>query len=302
MDKKGQVTLFVIIGIVIVIAIGLGLYFSGMLKEAEEKAELAERALLTQKEKDVALFIDGCVEQTLQLAVAEISRNGGYYPPNEDSTSYLAYEIPLYYDNGMEEIPTVDEIMAALADYVDGHLANCLTGDLEIVEPAKSMVVVGNTLRAEVEMLVQFEESKLHKFYGEIDVDYNDVYNDVIEFYNSVKRFNETMDILELGRQGSDEGYDYVYDSVDNKSLYLLTLDVVFDNESLVFPFAVRKDIPDEIYHQLLEQQAEAEEEELTEEEFLDDEEVPEEVMNFTENLLLKDFNEEDTEDKLDEA
>ena len=95
--KKGQISLFVVLGIVIVVVIAAGIYFSSNLSKSLEEIKLAERNALSLEEKEIAGVIDACIEFTLLNAVIDVSSSGGYYPYKEGSIEYLSFKVPLFF-------------------------------------------------------------------------------------------------------------------------------------------------------------------------------------------------------------
>ena len=78
MNKRGQVTLFVIIGIVLLVS-GISVFF---LKDYVLKSEFErqmERSLaLPEKAAEVNTFVLSCIEDVTQEAVGLIGQQGGY--------------------------------------------------------------------------------------------------------------------------------------------------------------------------------------------------------------------------------
>lgn len=76
--KKGQVTIFIIIGLVILLIIGLALYFSA--RETERELELVQPRLaeLPAKIEPVRQAIAGCIERLGKDAIVRLGSQGGY--------------------------------------------------------------------------------------------------------------------------------------------------------------------------------------------------------------------------------
>ncbi|MFC1733401.1 hypothetical protein ACFL6I_24135 [candidate division KSB1 bacterium] len=86
--KRGQITLFIIIGVVILSALGLFLYLRGQVAEEEEfvPADIAP----------IKVFVDKCLEETAKDAILVVSLQGGYYLAPENSLNFLGLKIPYY--------------------------------------------------------------------------------------------------------------------------------------------------------------------------------------------------------------
>ena len=90
MNKKGQVTIFIIIGIVIVVGIILLFMFVGDF-DVESPADLGPQA-----------FVDKCVKDAVEVSVAKMLFNGGEIVPSHaiaydgDEWNYLCYQADFY--------------------------------------------------------------------------------------------------------------------------------------------------------------------------------------------------------------
>ncbi|MFH1332314.1 MAG: hypothetical protein ABIH63_03440 [archaeon] len=117
MQKKGQLTIFIIIGIVILFVLAV-VYFTVY---APKRPEIPPEQF-----SDVQKYVDSCVEQTLRDGVTRLGRG-----PNPD------YE-------------------GALADYVKSYLVYCpnFTADFpELVVKPKDIVSVNTTLTSDKSMV-----------------------------------------------------------------------------------------------------------------------------------------------------
>jgi hypothetical protein len=90
MKKRGQVTIFIIVGIVVVVGIIASLLFVGRV-DIETPANLGPKA-----------FIEKCVKDSVEVSVAKMLRNGGEITPtqaiayNGEEWNYLCYQADYY--------------------------------------------------------------------------------------------------------------------------------------------------------------------------------------------------------------
>ncbi|MBD3252370.1 hypothetical protein GF386_01415 [Candidatus Pacearchaeota archaeon] len=125
MKKRGQVTVFVVVGIVVVAAVGLGIYLTSVSPGEEDRAyfESGEVASLMNNVKN---SIFSCMEQNGRNALIVIGVQGGYYNPPQDYFDLGWAIIPYYYDKGRFLMPSDSVIEKELASYVDDNLGLCL--------------------------------------------------------------------------------------------------------------------------------------------------------------------------------
>jgi hypothetical protein len=83
--KRGQITIFIVLGIVIVAAIFLALYFKGQVSDELGKAQLAAKAGLPADVATVWDEIYDCAVLTAEEAIMLIGEQGGYMLPLESA-------------------------------------------------------------------------------------------------------------------------------------------------------------------------------------------------------------------------
>ncbi|MBN2458274.1 hypothetical protein JXB31_04050 [Candidatus Woesearchaeota archaeon] len=125
MAKRGQLTIFIIVGLLIVIIVGL---FFMM------KTRLGENVLGPPSEiKEIVLYTETCVSQLASEGVFQLSMQGGYINMPDyilsDKRSYVdnGFFVPLWLYKSDERMPTVHDMEMQLASYVDENLLGCLS-------------------------------------------------------------------------------------------------------------------------------------------------------------------------------
>ena len=97
MEKRGQVTAFVILGIVIIIVIVLGVAFRKTLFQSAAEAEMQEASSFTEEVDKVQVHIENCVEKSLREAI-------GYFATSEvESWEDYEQDVADYVANGVQE-------------------------------------------------------------------------------------------------------------------------------------------------------------------------------------------------------
>jgi len=130
--RKAQITVFIIIGIIIVFSFGIYSYVR-MQQVPEPTAEVP-------KSPPVIAFIEACMEQTAKEAIIEIGNQGGYLnlPPDIelDPTRHVDFipgvggeyapKVPYWYFDGQNQIPDIKYVEFEVDRYVDENLRYCL--------------------------------------------------------------------------------------------------------------------------------------------------------------------------------
>ncbi len=86
--KKAQVTLFIIVGLVILILIGLVVFFKANLFGSSSEENLQESLVIPSNVEEVNSYVQGCLEDKLKYVVALVSLQGGYSNVPEYAVEY----------------------------------------------------------------------------------------------------------------------------------------------------------------------------------------------------------------------
>jgi len=126
-SKTAQVTIFIILGIVIVGVVGGVFYFMNESKKSSEA--YFSSAEVNPLIENLYSEIMSCHYAVSEMALDEIAVHGGYY--NAPSESYdLESFVPYYYFEGKYLIPSKSKIEKELGKYVDDNFNDCF----EVIE------------------------------------------------------------------------------------------------------------------------------------------------------------------------
>src|SRR3989339_171763 len=112
MKKRGQLTIFIIIGIVFLAIITLFFILNKDLIPLTNDADI----------NNVFLFQENCMNQIDVQTIFKISMQGGYYDIPKQS---ILYGIPYYAINGKNIMPTKEKIEEEISKAVNNQLVSC---------------------------------------------------------------------------------------------------------------------------------------------------------------------------------
>ncbi|MBW2970780.1 hypothetical protein KY320_01315, partial [Candidatus Woesearchaeota archaeon] len=121
MLKRGQITVFIIL--IIVIAISFGLIF--YLKNLNAKS-ISGAAAAPLNVNAVQFFVSGCLESVGKEGIFEVGKHGGYYLKPRSSTEINSYWIANYYEKGVVLVPEREVLEHELELYINANLGKCL--------------------------------------------------------------------------------------------------------------------------------------------------------------------------------
>jgi len=131
LKKRGQVTYFIVVGILLVIAVGGFLYFRAQKEKIEAPLEEMDPELLP-----INTFVKSCLERDLVEGILILGAQGGYIKfPNQiainpraslASTQFGNLKIPYWYYEGQNRVPTLQHMEEDLGNYVKENIRFCL--------------------------------------------------------------------------------------------------------------------------------------------------------------------------------
>lgn len=125
-NRKGQVTIFVIIAILIIaLSFAIFLFF----KKTNVDDINGER---------IYLYAKNCLEQVSEQAVLEIGEQGGYSSLNASIYSF-PYIVPVYMNKGEKKIPTKEIIEKEISLYISNYVPECFGNFSEFVNEGFSI-------------------------------------------------------------------------------------------------------------------------------------------------------------------
>lgn len=216
MNKRGQIVVFIIIGAIILFAIGAVFLIRSYVVEREVALEVAEAEELPSEMEPIRTFTQNCIETVGSRALVRLGQQGGYiYPAEWDGLSFditdptdsdgisfpnSELRVPYWWHNTAENEqnqiflssnqPSIDKMEDDLARYVRLELGSCLN-NYESFRPLGFEVVEGQTLAevgivpGEVRFLVQHPleitlgegGAKVRNFYVTVPLDLMQMYN-----------------------------------------------------------------------------------------------------------------------------
>jgi hypothetical protein len=243
--KKGQITIFVIVGIFVLMAAAVFFFL------AKDSTIESVEDVLPAEIGPVKLFVDSCLKKTVREGVIEIGRNGGYYRFNETIPNF--HLKPYYFYEGQVLVPSLELVENQLELYVEQKLPYCTDWfkalpefDVKInslkanakILPEK--VIVGINYPLEVNQKNQTTE--LSEFKHELNTRLGTIHL-FLETYFIENQVNEPEGIIvsEFNKLSEDGFYYYFVDNyAPDFTFILVDNEVKVDYLPFYFEFAVR--------------------------------------------------------------
>lgn len=251
--KKGQVTMFVILGIVLVAAILVVIFLRNDISQEIDKVRISRNVALQQKVGQLTPFVDDCIGSTVDNAILKVFAQGGYNSP-ANTVEYEYYNIPVYSDKGKETYPSVSDIEKEIEKALESSIKSCanfnsLKFPVTSLSQPDAKVSIGKKIAdasLEWQLRVGTEEDSavVSEFSGETNADLLTPYEDAMELYNRQKAI-KVLSLIDLARLAKQKDYILHFDTAGDAMVYLLTFNTTkINKQPLVYTFAIRQEPP----------------------------------------------------------
>jgi hypothetical protein len=123
MNKRGQIVIFVLIGIVILIALGFILYIQESASDDIRKDEIAELPLQIQP---VKTYVESCIESIGPIGLYLIGVQGGFIEPFPIALKTHYSQIAYGYYEGVKTLVSLQAIGQEFSEYIQTELPPCI--------------------------------------------------------------------------------------------------------------------------------------------------------------------------------
>ena len=144
MQKRGQVTIYIILGIVILVVFGLIFFLRNEIVKNDFQSQLA-RVKVPEQIQPIKNYVDECLEETVMSGARNIALRGGYLDvpfegvprsvlnPFSNSLEVGNGEVAYWYyksANNLDktQVPTVESMEEDLEEYINENFDFCLKG------------------------------------------------------------------------------------------------------------------------------------------------------------------------------
>jgi len=257
MNKRGQVTIFVIIAILVVAIVAIVIIFWTDLIPQKEDTVTREYAPLQN-------YMQSCLEQSLADVIYINSIQGGYYIVDgefivyNDNDLYVDSLVPYYLINQQLLVPSEEELENQFSYGIKEQFGECL--DLSEFEYNISYDydsirvnsdIRENVIRVELDSSIHVNEGEtsviLKNFTAEQTTSYLEYYNFAKYLAEKQKADIDTLCLSCLVKETEAREYNLYLDSVVSKDSYILINTLNNKKDDLFFGFAYKFEYEDEI-------------------------------------------------------
>lgn len=189
MNKRGQVTVFIIIGIVVLVVMGMLVYSGINYSKYGFEKNTQNVQLNSQTAKDINEQIQRCVDYHLKEAISLVALQGGYYNLPKEPMYTFEKMAPYYLIDNKTIIPGLDSIKDEISIAFKSRINTCLNfskfnkdvkynpGSIKI----KRLDITTNDTYIEVDIPVEISDNNtrinLKQYNGKVQTNYLYYYN-----------------------------------------------------------------------------------------------------------------------------
>lgn len=233
--KKGQVTLFIILGIVILIVIGALFGLRALSVNSKLYEQGGKSVSVPTQLKPVTNVISDCIENVALDGLSIMGLQGGYIKIPDDiipRSSLNVFSNSLYLNKNVrvpywsyesvsgipkQQIPTIQEMQDFLSSYINSNVEECFSGDIESFRGQGYEISSGSRISAvstikddyvevrldyPIDIKLKDVEKKIQSHYRKIDINYGKLYKlalGIIDEENSGYFLeNKTLDVMSV--------------------------------------------------------------------------------------------------------
>jgi len=249
-DKKSQITIFIIMGLVIICFVGLYFYISVHIEKGESWPIIEDPAI----EQPVKLFVESCLKKTAQQGIYFIGMQGGYYAVPDFSEKFSIISVPYYFYHGNLSYPSKHIIESELSDYVADNIESCIN-DFSIFQDGGyevyyENITVNTSINKNVIMMINYPikliKSKsvieINEFIINIDFNLLDKYQVVESLIAEQNKAIDSIPLSSISYLAYLNNFSYAIVNIDaNSILYRLIFNISspFDKQ-FIYNFMVK--------------------------------------------------------------
>lgn len=243
-SKRGQVAVFIIASIILLVLFGFMFYVRA--SHGEKPFDSSENF----DAKSVTSFVNLCLQQKGEEALIAVAGKGGYFALPAYSTERLSDNLPYFFYQGSVFIPTIEKIQENIARAVEKQLGSCLDFisfegvDISVESRPEIAVVFGSEeMRVTVhqKIVVQNEQSEttLESFTGTIPTVFLAMYEHAKKIVEIHKSSGEYVCLSCFRKLNANADFTIKTGITPEGFLYALEEDKKENNKNIIFRFAV---------------------------------------------------------------
>jgi hypothetical protein len=238
-NKKAQITIFIIMGIIIIISVGI-IFIS--------KSKISQKEGIPNEIVPIYSFVSDCIKQTGENAVNYIGETGGY--SNKEKEVFVAF----YFYNETSYIISKDRLEEEISNYINENIQGCVNDFssfaeflIEVGDMRTNVEIQENSVILNVNYPLQISKDKktylLEEFEGvTLPIRLGVVYDLAYEMTQEQVHQKDSVCITCIAELANDRGLNVKMDDYDDYTIIYTITDEnsLVNNNPFIFKFAYK--------------------------------------------------------------
>jgi hypothetical protein len=263
MQKRGQVTVFIILG-VLILGLIIGFFFlrnNSVIEELKVEDKTIETTF-------IKMFVENCLEKSLIESIKHVFSNGGYYnyPINKKLLQFTNEDeklsVPYYFIDDDVNIPSLNTIEDETAKATKDYVKMCVDDfnsfpqhEITLEEPKVEVKFTKNRIKGNIfwpitistkeEITTELADiqKEIEEFTISIPLNFIEKYNDIFSFLKMQSETPQEMRIGDLSTLSYQKDYEFrVKQNHENEGDAIIDLHFSDFLEPLTFSFGMNYD------------------------------------------------------------
>ena len=175
-NKYGQVTIYIILGLILLIGLG----FLNYLRNGINKEKVEEISEIPFEVNSIKTYIQNCIQITGKDALFYVGKQGGYYELKKPYLIDDNFNLPYYFYNNLDFSPSIKDIEKEISKYLNNKLPFCINYFKDFREQGydingnlinNSIIITENSLKIKSDYPLSIYKDKTYLTYNEFSND-----------------------------------------------------------------------------------------------------------------------------------
>ncbi len=126
MNKKGQITIFIVLGILLIIIIGFFIFSNNSAQKKTLSQNGEDFVEINSKSEAVKMDVEKCIEDVAEESIFTLGRYGGQTELVGNYFDNRVFDANYLYDLGDKNVATVSDMEESLEQLMEEHLSKCV--------------------------------------------------------------------------------------------------------------------------------------------------------------------------------
>ncbi len=248
MQKKGQVTIFVIVGLII-----LATFVVFLVTKTMVVTNQSDRSAVSVS--SVKLFIESCLKHSAIQGISDVLSRGGYYQLHGQDVFTFTQQggqhdvtLPYYFIQGRQELPSLDNIEREAAKSTIVFLDSCIDNftsfkeqgyNIEVTPPQVTISFLQGKTKASLvwsgEVTKGSQTREFSMFVEDISFDFRKKYHAITSYFSQQEEAPDKFLLGRLSQIAFDNGFIFGFQQFGARGENV-TLDFVYKNIDAIDP------------------------------------------------------------------